>query len=520
MRLPLPLPMSHYGVICCILVLGGLIFFNLDIITPAILISREQDIKMFQFLKRFRRLKMKNQRVYIMILFVVLIGVLVSIGTRVEAKTPAQTGYGVTIPYSGRLTTDAGEPVVDGVYELNISLFADATGGEPLWSETHANVDISGGAFGIILGSITPLLKETLDTGAQWLAISVCGPGDVAFTLLSPRQQLSPVSVSASSCAHTHLSEWWTGSSVQAGLIVDNRTGTGDGIRGYASATGSSYGGVYGVNFAAGPGVYGRSDGGGPGVAGYSSGRGVYGSGADGVVGESSVNGKSGVYGNNTGATGYGVTGRSGSYYGVYAWGNDSSASDIKGDLLLQGNYGEIFTFGGLLDLYSNDRVVIDLDNDNNSPNSFFRILGGTDNILWTVSEPSGLVVAAGNQASISKTADYGQRLTYAVEGTGVWLEDLGTATLSKDGEASVLFDPMYAQSANLEGEYQVFLTAQCDQPVLLYIVAKNATDFVVRGVTLDGKPVSCSFDYRVVAPRLGYETDRMEEYTTEGESK
>lgn len=466
---------------------------------------------------------MNKQRVRILILVFVLIIVVPSFGYRAQAKATVQSEEGESIPYSGRLTTDAGEPVMDGVYELNFSLYAEVSGGQPLWSETHTNVEVSGGAFGLVLGSATTLSKETLDRGAGWLEISVRGPGDSSFTTLSPRQQLSnaPLSTEAtSSCAHTHFGEYWSNSSSSAGLIVDNRTGTGDGVRGYATAAGANYAGIYGVNFSTGPGVYGRSDGGGPGVAGYSSGRGVYGNGADGVVGESSTNGMSGVYGVSTAASGYGVTGRSGSYFGVLAWGNDTSASDTKGDLVLQGAYGEIFTYGDLLDLYSNDRVVIDLDNDNNSSNSFFRILGGTDNILWTVSEPSGLVVSTGNQASLAQTADYGQRLMYAVEGTGVWLEDLGSAKLSENGEETIYFDPIYTQAANLVGEYQVFLTAVCDQPVLLYVADKSAKNFVVRGATLDGKPSNCAFDYRIVAPRLGSETNRMDIYTTEGDGK
>ena len=66
------------------------------------------------------------------------------------------------------------------------------------------------------------------------------------------------------------------------------------------------------------------------------------------------------------------------------------------------------------------------------------------------------------------ETKDYGQRLLYAVEGTGVWLEDVGTAALGKGGEVTVAFDPVYAQAANVKGEYQVFVTARSQEPVLL----------------------------------------------------
>ena len=406
--------------------------------------------------------------------------------------------------------------VADGAYDLRFELYAQQTGGELLWAETQAGVPVRGGAFGVALGSVQTIPKETLEGAALWLAVSVRGPGEEDFTMLEPRQRLSVVPSGlevASSCVHDHMGEWWTGSSSSAGLVVDNRTGTGDGVRGYANSASSNFGGVYGVNFAAGPGVYGRSDGGGPGVAGYSSGRGVYGSGADGVVGESNTSGMSGVYGVNGAAGGYGITGRAEAYFGVLAWGNDSSLYDTAGDLLLRGNYGEIFTFGDQLDLYSNNHVIVDLDNDNNSAGSFFRILSGTDGILWTVSEPAGDVVVAGSQASAVPTVDGGQRLMYSIQGTGVWLEDVGTADLV-EGEAVISFDGVYAQVANVMHDYQVFVTAQSDEPVVLYVAAKTPGGFTVRGVTLEGKPASCAFDYRVVAPRALYEGVRTEEFT------
>jgi hypothetical protein len=51
-------------------------------------------------------------------------------------------------------------------------------------------------------------------------------------------------------------------------------------------------------------------------------------------------------------------------------------------------------------------------------------------------------------------------------------------------------------------------------EPALLYVTAKRATGFTVRGVTLDGQPAECAFDYRVAAKRLGYEDVRLEEAT------
>jgi len=45
---------------------------------------------------------------------------------------------------------------------------------------------------------------------------------------------------------------------------------------------------------------------------------------------------------------------------------------------------------------------------------------------------------------------------------------------------------------------------------VQLYLGAKTTTGFTVRGLTMDGRPANCSFDYRVVAKRLGLEDVRL----------
>ena len=433
-----------------------------------------------------------------------------SAGVAQQAQAPA----GVTLPYAGRLVEEAGGPVSDGLYDLQFELYVSETGGAASWSETHAGVAVSGGAFAVVLGDTNPLPKDAGQ--GSWLQVGVRGPGQTAYANLLPRQRLFDASAgyedAAVSCQHNHTGEAWTINNATYALRVEN-TGTGDGIRGVAYTNASDYAGIVGVNYLGGPGVYGNGFGGGPGVAGYSTGRGVYGKGVDGVVGESTTAYKSGVYGLFSGASdGYGITGRGESNFGVFAWGNDSNLQDQKGDILLQGANGEIFATGTYLDLYTNGSMWIDLDNDNNTANAYFEILNGSNSSLWFVSESSGIVSSV-KQASLVDTASQGQRLMYAVEGTGVWLEDLGTATMGANGEISIAFDAVYAEAADLSQDYQVFVTPLSGEPVILYVSAKTPTGFSVRGVTLDGKPAACALDYRVVAPRLGYSGLRTELY-------
>ena len=286
-----------------------------------------------------------------------------------------------------------------------------------------------------------------------------------------------------------------------AGTAVLGSSDSGIGLWGGTNSANNA--GVYALNGGTGPAVYALS--GGIGVNALSTNN-------DGVVGTSYMQYKSGVYGVSTLALGYGVTGHSDSYFGMFADGYDAGGDDdLVGDLTLGGNFGEIFAPGNYFDFYSNGDVNFDLDNDNNSANSCFTIWQGNDTQLQQWCE--GSIVSQAPQATAIQTTSEGQRLMYDVAGTGVWLEDVGTATLL-DGELVIPFDTAYAQMANLTQAYQVFVTATCDQPVLLYVSEKTATSFTVKGANLDGSPSGCAFDYRVVAARVGYETVRLEQYT------
>jgi len=114
---------------------------------------------------------------------------------------------------------------------------------------------------------------------------------------------------------------------------------------------------------------------------------------------------------------------------------------------------------------------------------------------------------AAGSKSALVETADHGERLLYAMESPEVWFEDFGTASLV-NGKASVLIEPIFAETVNLEVDYHVFLTPLGDCKGL-YVATKTPTSFEVR--ELGGGTASISFDYRIVAKRRGYESTRLE---------
>jgi hypothetical protein len=445
----------------------------------------------------------------------------------------------LTIAYPGQLTGDDGKAVADGNYDFTFALYDAAADGNLLWSETQTGVTVRNGSFGVLLGGVNPL-PETAFTTRLWLSVSVRGPQKESFTELTPRQLLdeavyaSPDSPSAvtGTCAHDHFIEEWVGNTTNYGLRIQS-TGSGDGIRGVTASTISGYGGLYGINNSstgqgAGVSAYANSNAGygvyaynGPGTGVYglsSSGVGVMGRSAsnDGIVGNTTATGLSGIYGYADNS--FGVTGQSTNSFGFQARGNDATGDDTFGDIWLDGARGEILT-GERLNMTSNWNVNIDLDYDNNQTSGAFRIFtNGVNTEIFRVDE-AGNTFAPGTKSAVVETVSYGQRLLYAVESPEVWFEDIGLAALV-EGKSVVAIEPIFAQTVNLD-DYQVFVTPISDIPVVLYVTAKTPAGFIVQGVTLDGKPASCSFDYRIVAKRLGYENVRLQQPAEpEGEIK
>jgi hypothetical protein len=461
---------------------------------------------------------------------------------RSAAQVSGQDQSALAIPYTASLFDQQGNPIEVGVFDFSFALYDAETGGTLLWSENQKEVEVKGGQFTVLLGSLTPLLPEALSTGALWLEISVRRAGESTYTPLAPRQPLSllsptaedvPTQSNALSCEHTHFGESWSGSGF-AGLVIHTPSGNlggafygktggiGYGVAGEQTvSTSAAGGGVAGFsNSASGYGGYFENTAGGIGLSGKSnsnyavrgesgSGVGVFGKSTshDGLRGESSGVNKSGVYGYNS-QEGYGVFGRSPKGFGLGAEGKDDSFDDFIGDLALLGEKAEIIGTG-TMDIYSYSSIYLDLDEDNNDANACLKVYNGTD---------SGLVsqfCEDGTKSAVLGTKDFGQRAVYVIESPEVWLEDFGTATLI-NGSATVAFDPIFAQVINPQEGFHVQLTPVCQQPLLLFVVEKTTQGFTVQGVGLDGSPSNCSFDYTITVKRAGTEELRLEEVLSE----
>lgn len=193
-------------------------------------------------------------------LVIVLVFSLVLVSTGIVTQSTAHalpsieaSSTGVSIPYAGRLTNAAGEPVADGVYDFTFALYDAESSGSPLWAETQHGVTVKGGTIAVSLGALNPLGALALDGGKRWLAVGVRGPSERDYTTLTPRQALGtgssapPAAPAAGpSCPHNHFGESWSGNGVW-GLYADTING---------NLSGALFGRTYGI----GSGVYGDAN--------------------------------------------------------------------------------------------------------------------------------------------------------------------------------------------------------------------------------------------------------------------
>ena len=92
-----------------------------------------------------------------------------------------------TISFQGVLTDAAGNLVQDGNHPLTLRLYAGATGGSSLYTESQT-VPVVKGIFNVIIGSVTPIPVSIGFGQAYFLGVSVDGGAE-----LSPRSALTAV---------------------------------------------------------------------------------------------------------------------------------------------------------------------------------------------------------------------------------------------------------------------------------------------------------------------------------------
>jgi hypothetical protein len=256
------------------------------------------------------------------------------------------------------------------------------------------------------------------------------------------------------------------------------------GVIGINTSTSSKGIGVWGTQYGTGWGVYGAVSGAGRGVFGESAGVGVYGrstgtgSNVRGVYGFSSEG--QGVYGASTVAGSQGVRGHNVSGTGVYG--------------------SSMYGTGGNFESSQGDGLWASTDD----ATAYALVTGGRGSNGDTYI--GGDLHVTGACCALVAT-DAGARQMYAGEVTRQIFSDEGTATLA-NGRAVITIDSLFAQAANLNADYQVFLTPHSADTAGLAAVNLTPTGFEVR--ELNKGQGSFKFSWRIDAVRKGYEQVRM----------
>lgn len=99
-------------------------------------------------------------------------------GLAVQAAVPS------VVSYQGKLTDLSGQPVTDGTYIMDFSIYTDSSRGTPVWVEPGRSVQVSGGVFTVLLGEQSPL-SASVFAGDRWLGVIVNG------IELTPRTKLA-----------------------------------------------------------------------------------------------------------------------------------------------------------------------------------------------------------------------------------------------------------------------------------------------------------------------------------------
>jgi hypothetical protein len=120
----------------------------------------------------------------------------------------------------------------------------------------------------------------------------------------------------------------------------------------------------------------------------------------------------------------------------------------------------------------------------------------------------SGDFAGSGAKYAVVKTGK-GNRLLSVIESPEIWFEDFGEGRLV-NGKAHVELDPLFLETVTISADHpmKVFVQLTSGDPMNV-VVKKGLTGFDVVAENLVSM---ASFDWRIVAKRKGYETERMRE--------
>jgi hypothetical protein len=76
------------------------------------------------------------------------------------------------ISYQGQLTDSSGTPL-DTTVDMTFAIYNESTNGVSIWSETQPSVEVTGGVFQVLLGSVSALDDTVFNDEERWLGVTI-----------------------------------------------------------------------------------------------------------------------------------------------------------------------------------------------------------------------------------------------------------------------------------------------------------------------------------------------------------
>ncbi len=117
-----------------------------------------------------------------------------------------------------------------------------------------------------------------------------------------------------------------------------------------------------------------------------------------------------------------------------------------------------------------------------------------------------GLLCAGGSKNAVVRTSE-GPTALFCMESPEVWFEDIGGGKLI-DGKAHIEIDPLFLETVTIDDEnpMRVFIQPNGESNGLIVIKGKTGFDVIEQ----NSGTSNIAFDYRILAKRKYFETDRL----------
>lgn len=137
-------------------------------------------------------------------------------------------------------------------------------------------------------------------------------------------------------------------------------------------------------------------------------------------------------------------------------------------------------------------------------------IANGTTLHVYGAIVVEDVFLCKGTKSRICETKDYSTRKLYCYETASPLFGDVGCGLTDENGECYVEFDSVFAETVNMNCEYQVFLQKEGKGDI--WVEEKTQTYFKVKGTE------NLKFSWEVKSKQKGYELNRLDDFYSEDE--